>query len=356
MYSVTKHAGFVRSDEYFNKQVFSRDVSGYKHVVAGDFAYATIHLDEGSIGVAPEEALISPMYTAFRVDGTRIDRRYLIRLLKSPRALSKYSTMGSGSVHRRRSIPFKVLSTLEIPLPPLPEQRRIADILDRADAIRRQHAEVQSKLIELKVNLVASRVKIDTPREPFGELVASISNGLSPATDGQVAATVLTLSAVTRGKFDLSANKPGLFGRDLRVGDFVADGDFLLCRGNGNPDLVGRGVLARGIQGKYVYPDTVIRTVPDHNVVDATYLEAVWGLRAVRDQILQVARTTNGTYKVNQKTLGSVLVPVLPADEQSEVRFRLEAISAAQVRALEAAKQTEALFSSLQSWAFHGKL
>lgn len=59
VYSVTKHAGFVPSLEFFKKQVFSRDVTGYKVVAPGDFAYATIHLDEGSIGIAPERGLIS---------------------------------------------------------------------------------------------------------------------------------------------------------------------------------------------------------------------------------------------------------------------------------------------------------
>ncbi len=90
VYSVTKHFGFVPSLEYFKKQVFSRDVESYKVVEVGNFAYATIHLDEGSIGIAPQRALISPMYTVFSIDESRVDPRYLIRFLKSPRALAHY--------------------------------------------------------------------------------------------------------------------------------------------------------------------------------------------------------------------------------------------------------------------------
>ena len=55
VYSVTKHSGFVPSLEYFKKQVFSRDTKGYREVQRGEVAYATIHLDEGSIGVSPED-------------------------------------------------------------------------------------------------------------------------------------------------------------------------------------------------------------------------------------------------------------------------------------------------------------
>lgn len=140
MYSVTKHSGFVRSDEYFKKQVFSKDLSTYKLVHPGEFAYATIHLDEGSIGIAPELALISPMYTVFKVDETQVDSDYLVRLLKSDWALARYPLLGRGAIHRRMSISLQALGSLEIPLPPLPEQRRIAAILDQADRMVRQSA------------------------------------------------------------------------------------------------------------------------------------------------------------------------------------------------------------------------
>ena len=136
VYSVTKHAGFVPSREYFKKQVFSRDVSSYKVVEPGDFAYATIHLDEGSIGVAPERGLISPMYTVFRFDSQRVDSGYLLRYLKSPSALARYPQLGRGAIHRRKAISLKALGGLPVPLPSLEEQRRIAAILDHADALR----------------------------------------------------------------------------------------------------------------------------------------------------------------------------------------------------------------------------
>lgn len=146
VYSVTKHAGFVPSLEYFKKQVFSRDLEGYKRVEPGDFAYATIHLDEGSIGIAPRQALISPMYTVFRVDDSKVSPHYLIRYLKSPRALSQYPRLGRGAIHRRKAISLSALGELAIPLPPLPEQRRIAAILDHADALRAKRRQVLAHL------------------------------------------------------------------------------------------------------------------------------------------------------------------------------------------------------------------
>ena len=51
VFSVTKHGGFIRSLDFFGKQVFSKDTTNYKLVRRGDLAYATIHLDEGSVGI-----------------------------------------------------------------------------------------------------------------------------------------------------------------------------------------------------------------------------------------------------------------------------------------------------------------
>lgn len=135
VFSVTKHAGFVPSAEYFKKQVFSRELNGYKRVTQGDFAYATIHLDEGSIGIAPADGLISPMYTVFRPVETLVDSDYLLRFMKSPFAIAQYPRFGKGSVQRRKSISLDALCRLMVPLPPLDEQRRVAAILDHSSGL-----------------------------------------------------------------------------------------------------------------------------------------------------------------------------------------------------------------------------
>ena len=135
VFSVTKYAGFVRSLEYFDRQVFSRDTSNYKLVQRGDLAYATIHLDEGSLGIFRHAVagLISPMYTVFEADKARIDPEFLFALMKLPQMVARYRRIGEGSVHRRKSIQFDRLARLSFPIPPLPEQRTIANILDSID-------------------------------------------------------------------------------------------------------------------------------------------------------------------------------------------------------------------------------
>ena len=143
VFSVTKHRGLVRSLEYFDRQVFSRDTSNYKVVRRGDLAYATIHLDEGSLGILrdADAGLISPMYTVFEVDREQVEPAFLFALMKLPTMVARYQRIGEGSIHRRKSISFERLGRLIFNIPVIEEQRRILNVLDANDeAIERTEA------------------------------------------------------------------------------------------------------------------------------------------------------------------------------------------------------------------------
>lgn len=163
IYSVTKYDGFVPSSEYFKKRVFSMDIRKYKLCTAGDFAYATIHLDEGSIGISPVKCGISPMYTTFRLNSLNISPDYLLRYLKSSRALTQYLTLGSGSAERRKSIKFTDLRKMEIPLPPLGEQNRIVGILGKTTgAISSVQKQIeQAKKLRSSIVGMASKMAVE---------------------------------------------------------------------------------------------------------------------------------------------------------------------------------------------------
>lgn len=133
------------------------------------------------------------------------------------------------------------IRTLPLPLPPLPEQRRIADVLDKADAIRRKRKDA----IALSEELLRSaflEVFGDPVTNPKGWEVKALAkllsmplrNGLSPASGGGHTASVLTLSAVTRGRFDGTAVKQGAFAIEPSDDVRLDERDLLICRGNGN--------------------------------------------------------------------------------------------------------------------------
>ncbi len=129
--SCTKYDGLVPSLQYFGRQVFSKYVTQYKVVPQYCFAYATNHIEEGSIGYQStyRNALISPMYTVFKTDSNVVDDIFLYKLLKSHRAIYLYNVMMEGSIDRRGGLRWDNFSTIKFLLPGIKEQSAIADIL-----------------------------------------------------------------------------------------------------------------------------------------------------------------------------------------------------------------------------------
>lgn len=94
----------------------------------------------------------------------------------------------------------------------------------------------------------------------------------------------------------------------------------------------------------------------DTSRVDPRFFEAAWGQPFVRRQILSAARTTNGTFKVNQKALGQVMIPIPPVSVQREFAAVVAKIDAQRERIERALALEDELFSSLQYRAFRGEL
>lgn len=135
VFAISKHSGVVLGTDYHDRRVASANLEGYKILGALDWAYSTIHIDEGSIARNKHgfTGVVSPMYTILRWTSDDHDPRYFEYLLQSPRMLAMYGDMAQGSINRRRSLPWKTFSAISVSVPPLPEQRRIVDLVESVD-------------------------------------------------------------------------------------------------------------------------------------------------------------------------------------------------------------------------------
>jgi type I restriction enzyme S subunit len=132
--SCTKYDGLVPSLEYFGRKIFADDLTTYKVVPKNHFAYATNHIEEGSIGYQDnfDEALISPMYTVFKTD-TSINDWFFYKLLKSYRCVYEYQAWMEGSIDRRGGLRWDSFSKIKVSIPPIEEQTAIAKVIQIAD-------------------------------------------------------------------------------------------------------------------------------------------------------------------------------------------------------------------------------
>jgi type I restriction enzyme S subunit len=99
-------------------------------------------------------AAVRPAYDIWEATGHHeFDRQYLERILCSPHSRSIYQSKMRGTTNRRRTIPKDVFKLIEFPLPPLAEQKRIAGILDAADALQAKRRESFTQLDTLFASL-----------------------------------------------------------------------------------------------------------------------------------------------------------------------------------------------------------
>jgi type I restriction enzyme S subunit len=108
------------------------------------------------------------------------------------------------------------------------------------------------------------------------------------------------------------------------------------------------------------YPDTLIRIRTRSGVMVPEYLHLVWNSPIVRRQLESMARTTAGIYKVNQKHLESVRIPVPGMEQQKAVSEQVGRVSAAATRLQNelgiATLRAERLRRTLLAAAFSGSL
>jgi type I restriction enzyme S subunit len=114
--SAVKTGELVLSEDYFTKQVFSKDIGKYIVVKQFDFAYNPSRINIGSIGMLGENitGAVSPVYVVLR---PKMNWHYYLQfMLKQQYVKSTIEIYASGSV--RQSLDYDSFSKIEIKLPP----------------------------------------------------------------------------------------------------------------------------------------------------------------------------------------------------------------------------------------------
>jgi type I restriction enzyme, S subunit len=144
--SVNNKKGFINQDEQFGKQVASADVSNYKIIKKGQFAYNPSRINVGSIDLLKnyDEGILSPMYVVFDVRET-LNSEYFRYWLETHEFKGRMKSYISGSV--RDSLGFKDMCAMIIKIPPREEQNKIVKFIGIID---REIIEFEKELYLLK--------------------------------------------------------------------------------------------------------------------------------------------------------------------------------------------------------------
>ena len=217
------------------------------------------------------------------------------------------------------------LKSLLIPLPPLDEQRRIVDILNRAARIERLRARAAERLREfvpaLFVGMFGDRSEI---RDRFScrplREVATITSGATKGRKIEPADAIdvpyLRVANVQDGFLTLDEIKTITIRRGEEQQYALAPGDLVMTEG-GDQDKLGRAAIWNGELAYCAHQNHVFRVRPRADVVLTDYLRDVVGSAYGKAYFLSVAKRTTGIASINKTQLGGFSVPVPPTELQA---------------------------------------
>jgi type I restriction enzyme S subunit len=162
LYAVTKAEGMVPMRE----NVQGATINRCQIVERGWFAYNPMRINIGSIArwEHDDPVMVSPDYVVFKTDETRLLSDYLNHVRRGIAWSDFVGAAGNGSVRVR--IWFEDLGCFKFPLPSIPEQRAIANILDAADSelrlLRQQRTAIDHQKRGLMQQLLTGRVRVRT--------------------------------------------------------------------------------------------------------------------------------------------------------------------------------------------------
>jgi type I restriction enzyme S subunit len=278
---------------------------------------------KGAIGFVPpdgEGALCTSHFFLFDIDETQLLRGWLQALFAADYLAPQLEKRAFGTTGYASVRPRDLLAA-EIPLPPIEEQRRVVEKLNRLAALAndattrcRQSADDVAALERSVLRAIIDR-QPGASRMPLGAVIADIENGWSPQCHPYPAADdawgVVKLGAVSFGRFDSSENKqlPDALGPkpqyEIRVGDV------LISRAN-TLELVGASVFVESVRPRLMLCDKIFRVLfRSNSIIDGRYLSLALKSPDMRDQIEARATGTSPSMKnIPKSKLLEVLLPV----------------------------------------------
>jgi type I restriction enzyme S subunit len=132
--SVTINEGIIKRTEYLDEdEGTSRADSlvGYKVVSPTNLVNNIMKMSFRCLGVSTHEGIVSPAYSVFELNHSKVDPTYLNFLLRIDRYVAEYRKLSKGIQESRMRLYDDFFLAMKVIVPPLDEQKRISHYLDK---------------------------------------------------------------------------------------------------------------------------------------------------------------------------------------------------------------------------------
>ncbi len=260
---------------------------------------------------------------------------------------------------------FKFLKRTKILVPPLPEQKRIAAILDQADEIRRDRELAIAKLDQLAQSIFVEMFG-DPVTNPMGwdfNKIADLTetktiNGFFAKNEHYVEEGI-PIVWITDFINKIYVNIEGLRKVNIKEDDIskykLAYGDVLFCRSSLTVEGIGKcAIVPKSIAQDILFECHIIKIRLGNKIIPE-YFRFLSNTSYFRSKVMKNAKTSTMT-TISQDGITNIVIPVPPINLQNQFASRIKALEQLKADNNAALAKHNTLFASLQHSAFTGQL
>ena len=262
-----------------------------------------------------------------------IDKRFHSYFFQTQYYRNTISSLAGGI--NINNIKKEHIENLQIPLPPLTEQKQIAEKLDKLFDQIETIKEASNKIPELLKNFrqqvltyaVTGKLIESTP-EPrmLGELIDELKYGTSKKADYDIEGfPVLRIPNINNGEIDSSDLKYVPLDDKEYNQLSLQEGDILVIRSNGSLSIVGQCAIVRKECENWVYAGYLIRIRCTHELLPE-YLNYIFQSYQVRKQIVEKSHSMSGVNNFSADKIKQLEIAWYPVEVQKQIVEKLNSI------------------------------
>ncbi len=316
------------------------------------------------------EAVFASYLIRLGVDDERVDPRFLNFYLNSHAVQVRLKALATRGVSQS-NISAGKLKDLPVLLPPLAEQQRIGEVMDRLDAARRLESDRLASLRALKAATMAKLFREglrDEPlREteagaipdswscrPLGDLLEIAQYGLSLRGGPSGRVPILRMNCQDESRVRLDDLQYVDLDRETLARFRLERGDLLFNRTN-SFELVGRTAIFDS-DVEAVFASYLIRLRTNSKAIAPRFLNYYLNLSSTQQALKAFATRGVSQSNISASKLRLLQIPVPPLDEQQQIADHLDFVMRETALTKERLDRLEALFATVLSALMTGVL
>lgn len=311
--------------KYISAETFER--LKCTEVLPGDILISRLPDPIGRACAVPQyvgKAITAVDCTIVRLDNSLCDANYFINYTQSVRYGNELSKFLAGTTRTR--ISRKNLEKIEIPLPPLDEQRKIAAVLDKVSDLIAKHRQqldkldemVKARFVEMFGDTIYNPYNWPTQQlEEMADIVSGITKGRKTKEQDLIEVPYMAVSNVKDGYIDWTTVKT-ILATQSEVEQYRLLPDDILMTEGGDPDKLGRGAIIQTPPENCIHQNHIFRVRLNEKLLLPCYFAEFLKHQKAKQYFLRCAKQTTGIASINMRQLKGLTTLVPPLELQNQ--------------------------------------